>query len=98
MCFTASLISRFRMPYIPAAQRARFDPLIQALSAELQKDGCLDGNLNYVISSLVVKAFAANRRYAEANKLMGVLSSVAAEFYRMDVAPYEDEKRAQHGE
>src|SRR5712671_1613122 len=98
LCFAARHIARFGMPYIPASQRARFDPLIQALSAELQRDGCLEGNLNYVLSSLVVKAFAANRRYAEANKLMGVLSSVAAEFYRVDVAPYEDEKRAQHGE
>ena len=86
------------MPYILPSERARFDPLINALSAELQKDGCPEGNLNYVISSLVVKAFAANRRYAEGNKLMGVLSCVAAEFYRMDLAPYEDEKRAQHGE
>ena len=64
----------------------------------MQQDGCLEGNLNYVISSLVVKAFAGNRRYAEANKLMGVLSSVAAEFYRMDVAPYEDEKRLEQGD
>jgi hypothetical protein len=86
------------MPYILPSERQRFDPLINALSAELQKDGCVDGNLNYVISTLTAKAFAANRRYAEANKLMGVLACVAAEFYRRDVAPYEDEKRTQNGD
>lgn len=86
------------MPYITPAERTRFDAHINALSAELQRDGCEAGNLNYVISSLVVKAFVANKRYAEANKLLGVLTAVSAEFYRMDVAPYEDEKRAQHGE
>jgi hypothetical protein len=47
---------------------------------------------------LVGKAFAANRRYAEANKLMGVLACVQSEFYRLDVAPYEEEKRAQNGD
>ncbi len=86
------------MPYIPSDERQRFDPLITSLSAELQRDGCKDGHLNYVISSLVSRAFAANRRYAEANKLMGVLQCVAAEFYRLDVAPYEDQKRAEHGD
>lgn len=86
------------MPYILPSERERFDPLINALSRELQKDGCEAGNLNYVISTLIGKALAANRRYAEANKLMGVLACVSAEFYRMDVAPYEDEKRAENGE
>src|SRR4051794_37367456 len=86
------------MPYILPTERERFDPLINALSKELQKDGCEAGNLNYVISTLIGKALAVNRRYAEANKLMGVLACVSAEFYRMDVAPYEDEKRAENGE
>lgn len=86
------------MPYILPSERQRFDPLIDALSAELQKDGCEAGNLNYVISTLLGKAFTANRRYAEANKLMGVLACVSAEFYRMDVVPYEEEKRSQNGD
>jgi hypothetical protein len=86
------------MPYILPSERQRFDPLINALSKELQKDGCEAGNLNYVVSTLIGKALAANRRYAEANKLMGVLACVSAEFYRMDVAPYEDEKRRENGE
>jgi hypothetical protein len=64
----------------------------------LQKDGCEAGNLNYVLSVLLGKAFVANRRYAEANKLMGVLACVQAEFYRLDVAPYEEEKRAENGD
>src|SRR4051794_18329606 len=85
------------MPYILPSERERFDPVINALSKELQKDGCEAGNLNYVISTLLAKALAGNRRYAEANKLMGVLACVSAEFYRMDVAPYEDEKRAENG-
>ncbi len=86
------------MPYIKADSRPKFDASLALLQAELGKSAYDAGELNYVISRLLNSAFAANQRYAEANKLLGVMEAAKLEFYRRKVAPYEDEKILENGD
>ena len=86
------------MPYIPVEDRTKYSFLVDELYTVLEEHDWHPGHLNYVIYSLLVKHFRANRSYTTANKLMGVLSCVAKEFYRREVVPYEKEKQDIHGD
>jgi hypothetical protein len=86
------------MPYIAPENRPKFDAGLNLLKEELRKGGYEAGELNYVISCLLNDAFAANTRYAEANKLVGVMEAAKLEFYRRKVAPYEDLKITENGD
>ena len=88
----------FIMPYISPANRPKFDAGLALLKEELGKSGYDPGELNYVISCLLYDGFAANPRYAEANKLLGVMEAAKLEFYRRKVAPYEDTKIVENGD
>ncbi len=81
------------MPYIKQEQRPDFDKILN----ELKPDG--PGELNYVITRLCI-SYAERKgiRYGNLNEVMGVLSSVAREFYRRLVAPYEDKKMRENGD
>lgn len=86
------------MPYITPENRPKFTAGLDLLKAELRKSGYEAGELNYVISCLLYDAFAATPRYAEANKLVGVMEAAKLEFYRRKVAPYEDSKIIENGD
>ena len=78
------------MPYIKREKRANLDPLIDSLVEKLSKEPLdqIDGQVNYVIFKLLVKLYKPPR-YFNYNRAMGVLFSVAHEFYRRVVAEYE---------
>ena len=93
------------MPYITKEERPRYDKLIQQVVDALVEKfpgengrGYSEGDLNYVISSIVWKLFDKKPSYSAANKLMGVLKGVDLEFYRRKVAPYEDKKIKENGD
>jgi len=96
------------MPYIPQQHRKRYDELVNQLVETLVWDSSdadlgtpaafAPGELNYVLSSLLVKLWAKGRQYYRGNTLMGVLECVKAEFYRRWLAPYEDGALARHGD
>jgi len=79
------------MPYVKPADRERLDTGAAPTSA---------GELNYVISRLVDRYLAQNgpARYGDFNEVMGVLECVKLGLYRRVVAPYEDGKKAEHGD
>ena len=86
------------MPYIEQKDRPPIDELIQpliehlkSLPLELQ-----DGALNYAVTKTLKGLYEP--RYFNYNRAMGVLSSIQAEWYRRDVAPYEDKKIAENGD
>ena len=89
------------MPYIFKAERKRYDKQIKKL-VELLVDkfpgengrDYSEGDLNYIISSIVWKLFAKAPSYRQANKLVGVLECAKLEFYRRKVAIHEDHKIA----
>jgi hypothetical protein len=92
------------MPYISAEARQRLDPHIQELADEIARlaeseggDAAFAGFLNYSCTKLALKVMPV-RRYWSIATVVGVFRNVADEFYRRVGVPYEDEKRAQHGD
>lgn len=89
------------MPYIVKADRKEFDPEIDKLLSRLTNKGFAKakaGDLNYAFSKIVWAVFVRNPSYATANELMGMLECVKQEFYRRQVAPYEDKKIGENGD
>ncbi len=77
------------MPYIKAEDRDALDcgDII-----------CTPGELNYVITDLVVNYLGDKPNYAKFNEVIGVLECAKLELYRRMVAPYEDTKKEENGD
>ena len=89
------------MPYITNEQRDVLDDTIKRLSLSLlstknRDEKKLDGELNYVICSLISNLY--DRNYFSLNRVMGVLTCVQLEVYRRVIAPYEDKKSIDNGD
>lgn len=86
------------MPYIKSDDRPAIDELIAPLVKHLQSLPMdqQDGALNYTVTRVLKELYQP--RYFDYNRAMGVLSSIQAEWYRRDVAPYEDAKIAENGD
>jgi hypothetical protein len=87
------------MPYIENEKRGKWNSLIaeaKKLIADIPEEK-REGELNYFISRLLKEIYAKNPSYAEYNKAIGLLECIKQEFYRMQVAPYEDKKKKEHG-
>jgi hypothetical protein len=86
------------MPYIPKDKRPPLDdlvaPLVQHIkSLPLEEQ---DGALNYSVTKVLKALYEP--RYFHYNRAMGVLASIQAEWYRRDVAGYEDKKIQENGD
>jgi hypothetical protein len=89
------------MPYIQQDERKRYDKDIINLVENLvdhRRGEASVGEVNYVISSIIWELFECRKSYTTANNLMGVLECVKQEFYRKQVAPYEDKKIKENGD
>lgn len=86
------------MPYISPDKRPAIDELLAPLVTHLQSLPLdeQDGALNYAVTRILKQLYEP--RYFNYNRAMGVLSSIQAEYYRRDVAPYEDKKLAENGD
>lgn len=86
------------MPYIKPDQRGPIDDLLQDLVKHLKQLPLeeQDGALNYTVTKMLKDLYEP--RYFNYNRAMGVLSSIQAEWYRRDVAPYEDKKITENGD
>ena len=91
------------MPYIIPADRQRLDPLIHALVDEIVMIEDEHGNshdfagpLNYAMTKLALELVPEDRYWAHA-LTYGVLTTMAAEYYRKYIAPYEDEALKTNG-
>lgn len=86
------------MPYINKDDRPPIDELIKSLTEHLKSLPIdkQDGALNYAVTKLLKELYEP--KYFNYNRAMGVLSSIQAEFYRRDIAPYEDKKIAENGD
>jgi hypothetical protein len=92
------------MPYVPRDQRERLDPHIDQLVAEISALAGLEpsypafaGLLNYACTRLAARVLPERRYWAIAT-VTGVLENVADEFYRRVVVPYEEQRKAEHGD
>lgn len=85
------------MPYILRGRRERYNQLLADLTAEFMRGGSEPGELNYIISSLIRRAYP-DLNYKKINEIIGVLECAKLEYYRMLAAPYENEKRIINGD
>lgn len=92
-------------PYIKQDRRAKLNSPLAALITQLKslnhedlRD--LDGDLNYVITKLLLEVYDLNNqpKYTKFNTILGILEAVKLELYRQRVALYEDEKIAENGD
>lgn len=79
------------MPYINNESRPVLDRVIRQIP-----EGLSEGELNYFITKTLLKTFPRN--YGDYNALIGILECVKLELYRRAIAPYEDKKKAEHGD
>lgn len=81
------------MPYITKERRFIINKLINFDNL----DYLSAGDLNYIITKLL-HCQLKNVNYSKINELIGVLECAKLELYRVQAAPYEDEKRKQNGD
>jgi hypothetical protein len=93
------------MPYIDKGQRAELEPILDEFRATLLrltmiqgKTQLSEGELNYLISSMVKEVWENDPKYHTIARVTGVLENVKQEFYRRVAVPYEDEKIEQNGD
>ena len=87
------------MPYITKKKREQWDwEIVRTGRSLIMSNDIRPGDLNYIISSIIWKAFDKDTSYTKANELIGVLECVKQEFYRRKVVPYEEEKMKENGD
>lgn len=86
------------MPYIKPDDRPPIDELLQPLIDHIKTLPLdqQDGAFNYAVTRALKQLYKP--KYFNYNRAMGVLSCIQAEWYRRDIAPYEDEKIAENGD
>ena len=86
------------MPYIRPKDRPQLDELIEPLAKLGLTSGYQSGDMNYTLTRLIFKWWLDCPSYSRGAEIMGLLSCVAAEFYRRVLAPYENAKLAENGD
>lgn len=80
------------MPYIKRPERNKFNEGLAALKPSTT------GELNYLITCLCRDfLFREGEKYETYDRIIGALECAKLEFYRMRVAPYEDQKIKENG-
>jgi hypothetical protein len=82
------------MPYIEQAQRKWLAEYLQHLGNQTKTAG----DLNYVITKLVLAYLGDSPHYVDFNAAVGVLECAKQELYRRMIAPYEDQKCLENGD
>ena len=88
------------MPYIKEENRKRFDEALRVLFSEVAKQETTPGDLNYLITSILLKFEVSRDResYDTWNSIVGVLECAKLELYRRHIASYEDLKIIENGD
>lgn len=87
------------MPYIAEDARTRLDAAAQPLLDELRTNTPTEGELNYLVCTLVKGYIASHgESYATFNAAIGALTCARLEIYRRLIAPYEDRKIELNGD
>jgi hypothetical protein len=84
------------MPYIDPERRDYLDRYLQ--DPVLPAETASEGDLNYMLTRIVLAWLGSPVSYASINTAIGVLECMKLELYRRVAAPYEDDKRDLNGE
>jgi len=84
------------MPYITEEDRNELSAITGYIHIEGIKNA---GEIQYLIAEIIQEFLSSKNgaRYQDMNDVMGALAGAQAEFYRIVVAPYEDEKIKENG-
>lgn len=92
------------MPYIAQSKRDVINPGVdqivdafRQLSADDADTNNFEGNLNYAITAILVKAYGL-KSYRDINDVVGALECCKLEFYRRSAAKLEDQKSYDNGD
>lgn len=77
------------MPYIEKNRR------IEINNGDMPKTA---GELNYVITGIVIGFLGDSPNYQKYNDVLGVLTAIQFELYRRKISDYEDKKIAENGD
>jgi len=81
------------MPYIKPEDKPELDDIISMFPQLTEPD------LDYVITQLAIRTLKhMPQKFISLNKIWGVMTGAAIEFYRRLVGPYEDLKAAENGD
>ena len=87
------------MPYIPQADRNKFRVCLDNLWAMIGMEGISNGELNYLITKLGHMYIDRHgRSYNTLSDVIKAMECAKLEFYRREVAPYEDLKAKENGD
>ena len=86
------------MPYIKKEDRGKWEEIIKQVVEQLKQldEKDIEGNLNYFITKILKDTYEP--KYFNYNRAMGLLECIKQEFYRRQVAPYEDKKIQENGD
>ena len=87
------------MPYITKERRERIDKDLNELINSLNALNAVDGDLNYVFTSLLDRVLdLKNTKYSKINTAVGALECTKLELYRRRATEYENEKPKINGD
>ena len=86
------------MPYIKKEEREKWDKVVEEVAKILEglEVDKKEGDLNYFITKVLKSTYKP--KYFAYNRAIGLLECIKQEFYRIDVARYEDIKIKENGE
>ena len=86
------------MPYIKQEDKIRIDEHLGDLSHFLSNSEVSSGEVNYLITRILIVLAEKKLNYENINRLVGVLECAKLEMYRRLAAPYEDSKISENGD
>lgn len=87
------------MPYINQVMRAALSLTLNPLYESIRRNPKIGaGDLNYIVTKLVLAWLGKEPKYADYNAAIGVLECAKQELYRRAVVPYEQDKQAENGD
>ena len=84
------------MPYIEPHRRKAIDPLLEPLLKEVHE--LPPGELNYIVTKIMINAMPSYTRYTAINELIGVLECAKLEFFRRVAVDHEEGVRWYNGD
>ncbi len=86
------------MPYISQQERGEIAPYIEPVLVYLSDRIVPPGDLNYIITKLLLAHIKGFRSYARYNEIIGILECVKLEMYWRRVVEFENEKLKENGD
>jgi len=86
------------MPYIDKKGRDFWDPKIKDLIYEIKSVNPVEGDMNYMITNIILAWVRINPHYARYNSAVGILECVKQELYRREISEYENKKISDNGD